>query len=406
RIDARGVFDVIRRHTFVADRREVRGVARIVAADHDHQVDRVRDQLQHGVLTFLSCRTDGVEGAEVFGQGGLAVTLHHALRDLSGNRERFTGQHRGLIGDAHAHEIPVRVEAGGHRARKLVDQRLVVAPPFDVIAEQAGLAHVTDHDVAPTRILGHLARGGLGLFVIGLAMNQRGEAVLGIRLDPLPDVEHRSAGRIHQHAPQVAEALEVFHSHAERGHEHDVSCNDVREIEFSALGTVEKLHAHGTELGVDVGIVDDLADQEDPRVGELGAGLVGVFDRAVDAVTEAEFTSEAEGQVADGKAEALRTYVIYDAAVVIRGQGAFDGPFEPETLPKVRLLHSPNLTGQLPRRARRPSSAESASHLPSWPGCRKAWRPPTRAPGRASAARTTVPTCCWGWSFPRDRPAE
>ena len=47
---------------------------------------------------------------------------------------------------------------------------------------------------------------------------------------------------------------------------------------------------------VDVRVVDDLAGQEDAPVGKLLARLVGVVDRAVDAVAEPELAREMDGE--------------------------------------------------------------------------------------------------------------
>src|SRR6267143_906658 len=52
-IDAARVLDVVGGHLLVADRREVGRVARVVAPDHDHEVERFGNQLQDGVLAVL-----------------------------------------------------------------------------------------------------------------------------------------------------------------------------------------------------------------------------------------------------------------------------------------------------------------------------------------------------------------
>ena len=49
---------------------------------------------------------------------------------------------------------------------------------------------------------------------------------------------------------------------------------------------------------VDVRVVDDLAGQEDVAAGEPPARLIGVVDRAIDAVAEAELAREMDGQPA------------------------------------------------------------------------------------------------------------
>ena len=78
--------------------------------------------------------------------------------------------------------------------------------------------------------------------------------------------------------------IHLGHRHAERGQDHDVPGVDVRIARDGVLflgqdADVHRLHAH-----VHVGVVDDLARQEDAAVRELLARLVRVLDGAVDAV--------------------------------------------------------------------------------------------------------------------------
>src|SRR6267154_378800 len=50
--DTGSILDVVGRDLLMADRREVGRVARVVAADHDHQIERFRDE-----LSTASCRS-------------------------------------------------------------------------------------------------------------------------------------------------------------------------------------------------------------------------------------------------------------------------------------------------------------------------------------------------------------
>ncbi len=70
RFEAIDVGDVVRRHAIGADPGEVAGVAAVVAADHQHQIDRLGvEQGQHRVLTLLRRAADGVEGPVALRQG-------------------------------------------------------------------------------------------------------------------------------------------------------------------------------------------------------------------------------------------------------------------------------------------------------------------------------------------------
>ena len=66
------------------------------------------------------------------------------------------------------------------------------------------------------------------------------------------------------------------------------------EVELAVRPVMQELDAHLLELPVHVRIVDDLAHQQEPPVGELVAGLVGVVDRAIHAVAEAELAGQPE----------------------------------------------------------------------------------------------------------------
>ena len=213
------------------------------------------------------------------------------------------------------------------------------SPFFDVTAHGVRFVHVPDDDVLPARVLGHLARRGLRLLVVVLAVDQRREAVPGVGVHALPDVEDRAAGRVHEDAPHAAQPLEVADRHAERGEDHHVVRSHRGEVELAARGAVEALHAHGMELGIDVGVVDDLAHQEQAAVRKLGARLVGVLDRAVDAVAEPELAGQPEGEVADGEGVAAAPDRVHDAAVVVGGERPLDRPLQPEAAPEVGLWH-------------------------------------------------------------------
>src|SRR6266571_2135413 len=168
------------------------------------------------------------------------------------------------------------------------------------------------------------------------------------------------------------------------------------EIELAppVVGPVQRLHPHGAELVVDVWVVDDLADEENAAVGELGARLVGVFHGAVHAVAEPELPRQPEREIADGERVAGSPHGVHDPAVVIAGEGALDGALQPEALAEVGLLHGVNLTGRRPRRGRRRAPAGRSSHRETSPASPPALRRRWCARGRAPGARTTGPTCC------------
>ena len=119
-----------------------------------------------------------------------------------------------------------------------------VAAVLDEIADDPRFGHVEHHEVAAARVLHHLAGGRLGLLMVVLAVDDGGVAVARVALDPLPDVEHRAAGRVHQHAADLAQPLEVPDGDPEGRQDDDVIRRDRREIELAVLAPLQDADAH------------------------------------------------------------------------------------------------------------------------------------------------------------------
>src|SRR5882762_435385 len=402
-IDARCILDMVRRDLLAADGREMRGVARVVAADHHHQIERLGDQLEHGILPFLRSRADRVERAEMFAESLGAPAPRHALPHLTGDGERFAREHRGLIGDADALQVAVGIEARRHLAFELLQKLLPRPPSLDVLADDPCLIHIPHHEVIAAGIFVDLAGRGLRFFVVVLAVDQGGEAVARVHLDALPDVQDRSARRVDEHAADRAQALEVPHRHAKRRENHDVAGAHGAEVELTIppFRPVQEFDAHRGEVLVDARVVDDLADQERALAGKLGARFVRILDRAVHAVTEAELAGEPECHVADLQRVSRLADEIDDTAVIIGRKRAFDRAFEAEAFAEVGLFHGLNLTGHRARRGSRRARAAPASHHGRWPVRPAVYRHGSPAPSRAATGRKNAPTCCWASSSPR-----
>ena len=61
-----------RAHPLRTDSGQIAGIAAVVAAHHEHQIQRLLvEQRDDRVLPFLGCAADGVEGPEMAGQGFL-----------------------------------------------------------------------------------------------------------------------------------------------------------------------------------------------------------------------------------------------------------------------------------------------------------------------------------------------
>ena len=115
RNEALGVGHVEGRHLFRTDSGEIAGVAAVVAANDDHQIDRLLgQQLDDGVLPVLGGAADGVERPETNGQLGLAVARSHRRPEHFADFHRLGAQHRGLVGAADPFQMLIGVEPRGY----------------------------------------------------------------------------------------------------------------------------------------------------------------------------------------------------------------------------------------------------------------------------------------------------
>src|SRR6185312_13656321 len=203
-------------------------------------------------------------------------------------------------------------------------------------ADDARFVAIADDQIVPAPLLAHLRRRGPRLLVVVLAVNDRGESVARVALDALPDVEHRTAGRVDEHTALVAQRGKVVDRDAEGGKNDDVLRRDRAEVERAGgIGPRQNLDAHVAQASVHHRVVDDLADEIDAPIGKLATRLVGVLDRALHAVAEAEFASQPDRDVADLEREVARLEQVDDPPVVVGGELALDLGLEPESLAEI-----------------------------------------------------------------------
>ena len=172
--------------------------------------------------------------------------------------------------------------------RKALHQSRSAQATFDEIADQLCLFHVANYEVLTAFVLLCLRRRRARLFVVMLAVNERSESIARVTLDSLPDVEHRAAGRVDHHAPDLAKDLEVPDRHSECGKNDHICGPHSTEIDVPILGH-EEGDPHRLEFGVHVRVMDDLTRQIDGTIREFLSGLICVVDRALDSVAEAKF---------------------------------------------------------------------------------------------------------------------
>ena len=162
-----------------------------------------------------------------------------------------------------------------------------------------------------------------------LAVYDRRVSALCVTAHVLPHVQHRAAGGVDERAPAALELLKHRHRHAKCRKNHDV-------VGLEALDRprriAEEAHAHGPQLIVDVGVVDDFAGQIDRPIRKPPARLVGVVHGAIDPVTEAEFARQMDREAPGAVGEVVGLDLLDEGAVVALREHAGDGMLEIQAL--------------------------------------------------------------------------
>ena len=221
----------------------------------------------------------------------------------------------------------------------------------DVIADHVGLVDVQHHEEPAVRDGQGLGGGRLRFLVPYLAVNDRREPVLGVPLDVLPDVQNRAAGRIHHDAADLGEPLHLGGRDAECRQHDDVIGAQRRTV---GVRVAEKLDALAAQPVVDVRVMDDFAGQEHTAIGKPLSRLIGVVDRAIDAVTEAELAREVDREAAGSVLKVVGLNLLNEVAVVVLIQLGRDRRLQIEAFPehegrghwsaarRLRIIHERN----------------------------------------------------------------
>ena len=162
---------------------------------------------------------------------------------------------------------------------------------------------------------------------------------LSLRVLPhaLPDAHHVAAGRIHEPAALGFElAARIETSVPKAGMMTMSPLPQVLDVGVLLLAGKE-LDAHRADLVVHLRVVDDLAEDIDGLIGEDLARGVGQVNGALDAVAEAEFLGQLDGQVARGKHMPAGANALDQVAAVMREDLGLDGGHDIRTA-EVDLL--------------------------------------------------------------------
>src|SRR6185436_5882211 len=92
----------------------------------------------------------------------------------------------------------------------------------NVAARRGRFTMIEDDEVMSASAASRLRCRGLRLFVPVLAVNDRGESLVGVALHVLPDIQHRTARRVDERAAALLEGQQELHRDPECRKNHHV----------------------------------------------------------------------------------------------------------------------------------------------------------------------------------------
>ena len=186
----------------------------------------------------------------------------------------------------------------------------------------------------------HLTRRRLGLFVVVLAVDHRREAVARVALDALPDVQHRPAGRVDDHAADGAQALEIPHRHAERRDDHHVVRADARRSRtLRSAARWRNVTPIAASFALTCGLWMISPTRKRRRSGNFGASRRRSPPRGPRR-SRSRIPGRVKGQRARDQLIAVSAHPLDDRAVVVRRPLALDLGLEAETAAEVGGFHA------------------------------------------------------------------
>ena len=216
----------------------------------------------------------------------------HGAADASLDLLGFATEHGGLVRHANGIEVLIGIEARGIGTFEPFEKLGLVPPLDDVVADVVGFVQVVNHEIMTGAEGGGLGSRGLGLLMLGFAVDDAGHRFTRILPDPFPDAHHITARGVDQQAALGFEFLPGLNLGSKRRNDHHIVRFQLIHLGRTRLGG-NRHDSHVADLVVDLRVVDDLAKQVNgARWREDAARGVSQVDRAFNAVTKAEFLGQ------------------------------------------------------------------------------------------------------------------
>src|SRR5207253_1007138 len=225
-----------------------------------------------------------------------AVTIDNCLTHAPLHFLGLAPQHRGLIRDADRLEMHVRIESRRICAAEFFEKRLLVAAVTNVITNVIGVGQ-SEHDQIMTFAVPKRARTGrLRFFVLGFPVNDGGGRFAGVFANAFPNAHHVATSRVHDLAAAFLDLLLNRQFGAERRYNNNVVRSELSNV-CLLVWAGQVFDPERRYLLVDLGVMNDFADNKQATVLENFPGGVGQIDRPLDPVAKAEFLREADSRV-------------------------------------------------------------------------------------------------------------
>ena len=180
------------------------------------------EQFAQRILPFLGRAADRVEKTEIFLCHLRSIPIDNRLPNAPLHFFRLAAEHGGLICHPNGSQMHVGIEPRRMRA-------LEICPETPPCRRRAGCNRKRNRYPPGSgrrdNVLSVAERaraGRLGLFVFGLAVNDRSSRLARVFTHPFPDAHHVAAGRIDNLAAAILDLLQDRELRAERGHDDDV----------------------------------------------------------------------------------------------------------------------------------------------------------------------------------------
>src|SRR5206468_1421947 len=159
-----------------------------------------------------------------------SVSINNRLSNAPLHFLGLTPEHRSLICHTHRLQMHVRIEARRIGPLEFFEERLLIAAAPDIITDVIGVFERQYHHVMPASVTECARAGGLGFFVLGLAMYDRSDGFAGVLAHTFPDAHHVAASRIDNLAAAVLDLLLYRQFRAESRHDYHIFRTQIRDV--------------------------------------------------------------------------------------------------------------------------------------------------------------------------------